>query len=312
MAILMAFPSRLLSLFSFAILLTCSAMAQDTCKKDNVYRALNRQPSGIGDAFCTELLAKLSIIGTLEPTFTYPVYTTFTDSNSYDPVTVFKSKGTKTKITTTNYASQTRKADPTKFTLPLPSYVEQYPTSRVSSACSCLITEIPTYTQYRRCDILSSTSTFFTTIGYTTGLPNGKTVTYSYTDTTTKYKATSAAYPTACPNADGVDYVATDKSDWDRTCHGSLGSYRPIDVVKAPSFNACIEKCVDYNRQEGYTQCQGVYWDPKNGNACERYNQPGYLGSRDDSNAQVATLRFYYPSTSQSDYCVGVTATGAF
>ena len=299
-------------LFLLIILFTSCVFTQEACKKDNVFRALKRQPSGIGDLFCTELLAKQSIIGTLEPTVTIPVYTTVTDTKSRDPVTVFKSKGTKTKITTTNCASQTRKADPTKFTIPLPSYVEEYPTSKVSSACSCLITEIPTYTQYRRCDILSTTVVSLTTFTYTTGKPNGKTVTYSYTDTTTKYKATSAPYPTACPEADGVDYVATDKSDWDCSCHGGIHQYRPIDVVKAPSFNACIEKCVEYNRNEGYTQCQGIYWDPQNGNSCERYNSPGYLAPRDDSNAQVATLRFYYPETTVSDYCAGVTAKGAF
>ncbi|KAL8877174.1 MAG: hypothetical protein Q9198_004766 [Flavoplaca austrocitrina] len=295
----------------FIVLISYSS-AQDVCKRDNVYRALKRQPDGIGDLFCSELLVKQSIIGTLEPTITLPVYITSTDSNSRDPITTFKSKGTKTKVTTTNYASQTRTANPTKFTVPLPSYIQEYPTSRVSNACSCLITEIPTYYQYRRCDILSTTSTSTTTLTYTTGVPNGNTVTYVYTDTTTTYKATSAAYPTACPNADQVDYVATDKSAWDRSCHASLSSYRPIDVVKAPSFNACIEKCVDYNRNEGFTQCQGVNWRPEDDNSCERYNMPGFLGSRPDSNAQVATLRFYYPEATQSDYCAGVTATGAF
>ncbi|KAL8804290.1 MAG: hypothetical protein Q9182_002655 [Xanthomendoza sp. 2 TL-2023] len=293
------------------IILISFVFAEEVCKRDNIYRALKRQPYDAGDAFCSELLIKQSIIGTLEPTVTIPVYITSTDSKSRDPFTTFKLKGTKTKITTTNYASQTRTPNPTKFTLPFPSYIQEYPTSKVSSACSCLITAIPTYTQYRRCDILSTTSTSYYTLTYTTGVPNGKTVTYSYTDTTTKYKATTAAYPTACPNADQIDYIATDHSAWDRSCHASLSSYRPLDVVDAPTFTACIERCVDYNRQEGYTQCQGVYWNPEN-NSCERYNMPGYLGSRDDSNAQVATVRFFYPERSVSDYCVGVTATGAF
>ncbi|KAL9596292.1 MAG: hypothetical protein Q9219_005887 [cf. Caloplaca sp. 3 TL-2023] len=247
------------------------------------------------------------IIGTLDPTVTIPVYTTINDSKPRDPVYTAISKRTKTKITKTNYASQTRTANPTKFTIPLPSYVEQYPTSRVSSACSCLITEIPTYTQYRRCDILSTSFTSYTTLTITTGKPNGKTITFTYTDATTKYKATMSAYPTACPDADRIDYVATDQSAWDRSCHASLGSYRFIDAVKALSFNDCIEKCVDYNRKEGYTQCQGVFWNPNDGNACERYNTPGYLVDRDDSDAQVATLKFYYPETTQNDCCASLT-----
>ena len=289
---------------SQAIVLSVEA----ACKRDDVYRAVKRQPSGIGDLFCTEYLAKTSIIGTLEPSFTYPVYVTETNSASTQPVTIYQSKGTRTKITTTNYASQTRTANPTKFTVPLPSYIEQYPTAKVISACSCLVTAIPTYTQYRRCDILETTSTEFYSLTYTTGVPGTKTVTYKYTDTTTKYKATSAPFPTACPDANRVDYVASDHSAWDRACRGYVYSYVLIDVVKAPNFDACIEKCVDYNKKEGYSQCQGVEWLPQYGNQCTRYNMPGYLADSQAGAAQVATLKFYYPSQTQSDYCATLSA----
>ncbi|KAI4187687.1 MAG: hypothetical protein L6R41_002633 [Letrouitia leprolyta] len=206
------------SLFSLFLLISLISAqeAQEACKRDNIYRALKRQTSGIGDSFCTELLQKVSYIGTLDPTVTIPVYTTSTDINSLDPVYTYKSKGTKTKITSTSYASQTRTANPTKFTVPLPSYVEQYPTSKVSSACSCLITAIPTYTQYRRCDgVLSSTATYFTTLTYTTGKPNGKTITFTYTDTTTKYKSLPppilppAPRPTASTTSQPINHSGT-------------------------------------------------------------------------------------------------------
>ena len=285
-------------------------VADPVCNRDNVYRALLRQPSGIGDIFCSEYLLKTYFIGTLEPTITLPTYTTETNTNSNQPVTVYKSKGTRTKITTTNYASQTRTANPTKFTLPLPSYIEQYPTTKVSSACSCLITSIPTDTIYRRCDVLDTTKVVFETFTYTVGLPGKKTVTYSYTDTTTKYKATTAPFPTTCPEANAIDYVASDDSAWDRACDAYLPSFVPIDEVKAPSLDACIEMCVDYNRKEGYTQCQGVLWLPQNGNSCQRVNMPGYLGLGGDGVGQVATLRFYYPKQTESDYCATITYTG--
>lgn len=71
-------------------------------------------------------------------------------------------------------------------------------------------------------------------------------------------------------------------------------------------------QCVDYNRNEGSTYCQGVNWRPEDSNACERYSMSGYLGSRHDSIAQIATLRLCYPETTQSNHCAGVTATGPF
>lgn len=56
-----------------------------------------------------------------------------------------------------------------------------------------------------------------------------------------------------------------------------LNSYRILKDVKAPSFLACIEKCVDYNAQVGYKQCQAVEWIASFGNECHLYNEPGYV-----------------------------------
>ncbi|KAI4163015.1 MAG: hypothetical protein LQ342_003333 [Letrouitia transgressa] len=278
-----------------------------TCKTDKVVKAITTAPSGEGLGFCSELLISASTIGTLDYTITIPVYTTTTDPSSTDPVTKFVSKGTKTVITRTTYASQaSRTPNPTKFTRPLPSYIEQYPTPRVRSACSCLVPDPLTYTIYRRCDILSSTSTSYTTLTYTTGVPGSKTKTYKYTDTTTKYRATTSAYPTSCPDAGHVPYIAADGSTWDRRCGTYISRYRELKDVKADSFDACIDKCVAYNKKEGYSQCQGVaFYD---GTTCSLYNEPGYLDDAAGA-AAVATLSFYEPETTESDYCAALTPT---
>ncbi|KAL8744416.1 MAG: hypothetical protein Q9190_003327 [Brigantiaea leucoxantha] len=266
--------------------------------------------SGEGFLYCSILRESLSIIGTLEPTITIPFYTTVTKSKSTDPVSVYISKGTKTVITSTSYSSQPhRTPDFTRFTRPLPSCVEPYPTSRVSSACSCLVPNPNTYTQYRRCDILATTSVEYTTLTYTTGVPGTKTKTYIYTDTTTRYRRTTAPFPTACPDADGVPYIGPDRSIWERACGTYLYSYRPLKDDRADDFDGCIDKCIAFNQKEGFSRCQGVQYDgTANGTTCQLVNEPGFYGIGDGGTFGLATLNFYETSTTLSDYCATLTA----
>ena len=56
-----------------------------------------------------------------------------------------------------------------------------------------------------------------------------------------------------------------------------LNQYRSLVDIKAPSFMACIEKCVDYNAKVGYKQCQAVAWIASFGNECHLINEPGYV-----------------------------------
>lgn len=296
-------------------LLVNHVLGQAPCNRaDPVIRAIRNNEAG--ELFCSGLLEQPYIVGTLDETITIPVYITETDTASEEPVFVVASTTTRTEVTSTSFASQQRTANPTKFTLPLPSYVQQYPTPRVSSACSCYIgpANIATYTQYSRCDVLSSTATSYYSITITTGVPNPRdTTTYTFTDTRTDTVETSAPFPTSCPAADGVDYVASDQSAWERICGAYIPSYRPLGAVKAASLDACIEKCVDYNNKEGYSQCQGVLFLPvgqgPGGKNCERYNSAGYPVSGDGP-GEVATLRFFEPAATQSDYCATITFTG--
>ena len=193
----------------------------------------------------------VSLVGTLRDTFTIPEYTTVTDSNSQQPVTVYKSTRTCVTTTSTSFSSQAnRTPSPTAFTMPLPTYVEQYKPAKVKSACSCIVDYINTYTQYQNCE--RSVNVFTTTtLKWTTGKPGRKTRTYTYTDTHTKAKSTTAAYPKACPAADNVDYVATDHTVWERGCNTGLNQYREIDHVHADTFIGCIDKCVQYNKERG-------------------------------------------------------------
>ena len=169
---------------SLILLLIQSTFAQQKYANDNVYRALARQPSDIGILFCSNLLATTSLIGVLDTLVYLPVYTTETDNKHNEDATVYKSKGTKTIMIST-YSSQKR-TSATGITMPFPSYIQQYPPSRVTSVCSCIVTDIPTYTQYRYCDAAEMTITY-TTATYTVSASGPHTVTSTYTDTKTRY-----------------------------------------------------------------------------------------------------------------------------
>ena len=103
-----------------------------SCKQEKIYRDLQANIENGSDIFCSQLLEKVSLVGTLreDPTLFY--YETVTDTKSKDPVYVYSSTTTKTKITSTSFESQQRKA--ITPTAPLPSYVQQYPTPRVIKA----------------------------------------------------------------------------------------------------------------------------------------------------------------------------------
>ena len=239
-----------------------------TCKRDNVYQALLRA-SDEASFFCPEFIAQTSFIGTLRGPITIPVTKTVTDPRSTDPVMVFKSQGTSTDVITTSYASQTgRMPNPTAFTIPLPSYIQQFASSQVSSACSCIVTSVRTDTIYRPCEP-KTYSTSYTTLTFTTGKPGKQTITYTYTDTSTIYESTTAPFPTACPEANDVDYVGSDLSTWERGCDTALNCVRPLKSTTAADFDACIEQCVAYNKKLGHNQCQAVLFYPSNGNTCE-------------------------------------------
>lgn len=297
----------LLALFLGYILLIPWSHAQVTIcdPNDKVYRALLGQTDGYAQLFCQEYLDTVSLVGTLRNTFTLLEYTTITDSSSQQPVTIYSVTTVRSTTTSTSYSSQARRTpSPTAFTSPLPSFVEQFPRARVSTGCSCIVSSINTYVQYRNCE--RSTDEFTTTtLTYTTGKPGRKTKTVTYTDTRYRTISTNAPWPAKCPNADNVDYVAKDNTVWERGCKTYLNCYRPIDHVHADSFNDCIDKCVEYNEQRGYKQCQAIEWGEGKGKNCFRVNSPCYFAHPDGGGA-VATLRFYTPSTTESDYCATV------
>ena len=301
----LAIPTTLI-LFSNLFLLP-SILAQQ-CNRDAVYRALARASYEQGTLFCSNLLAQTSYSGTLNEDITIPIYTTKTDRRTTEDATVYNSMGTRTVLITTSYSSQKRTAA-TGITQPYPSYIQQYAPSRVSSACSCIATDVPTYLVYRSCDP-STTTTTYTTLTYTVPASGAKTVTSTYTDTTTKYRQTTGPFPTACPAADGIPYVATDRTSWERTCGAYVASGRPLgpdEGVKAQGFTTCIEKCVDYNVKEGYKQCQAAMYNADT-KACFLFNSPGYI-SFAEPQVQVAALKFDEPSTTVSDYCASLNAT---
>ena len=205
------------------VLISSLVSAQSTnCQQEKIYRELQANIENGSDFFCSQFLQKVSEIGTLREALTLPFYKTVTDTKSKDDVYVYRSTTIKTEVTTTGYESQKRTA--ATFTAPLPSYVQQYPTPRVSKAwyviryflkeysctgrlahlpSSCLIPTPATYTQYRVCEQASTSTTVSTTLTYTVGRP-GKTSTVDLIETETLTKSTSAAFPTACPAADNV------------------------------------------------------------------------------------------------------------
>ena len=172
------------------------------CEHPKIFSALKANYDNGSDIFCRQLLATVSLIGTLreDPTLVY--YKTVTDTKSTDTVYVFASTTTKERVTSTSYESQKRQ--PTSFVKPLPTYVQQYATASVSKACSCFVGPAETYTQSRVCEQASTTTTYSTTLTYTVGKPGAETVTFTETSTKTKLKYATAPYPSTCPDADGV------------------------------------------------------------------------------------------------------------
>jgi hypothetical protein len=205
------FASQILR-FLLGLLLSSSLINAQTsqCSHPKILSALQAHSSDGSDFFCRQLLATVSTIGTLD----------------YDPTLVFYE-------TSTSFSSLTRR--PTDFVKPLPSYVQQYSTAAVSKACSCYVGHGETYTQFRSCEP-TSTTTYSTTLTYTVGVPGKETVTFTGTSTRTKLKYTTAAYPSNCPDADGIDYVASDHSLWDRGCKTGVRS--PLEVFgKIPTYS---------------------------------------------------------------------------
>jgi hypothetical protein len=228
------FASQILR-FLLGLLLSSSLINAQTsqCSHPKILSALQAHSSDGSDFFCRQLLATVSTIGTLDYDPTLVFYETSTDTQSTDTVYVFASTTTKERVTSTSFSSLTRR--PTDFVKPLPSYVQQYSTAAVSKACSCYVGHGETYTQFRSCEP-TSTTTYSTTLTYTVGVPGKETVTFTGTSTRTKLKYTTAAYPSNCPDADGIDYVASDHSLWDRGCKTGVRS--PLEVFgKIPTYS---------------------------------------------------------------------------
>lgn len=283
--------------------LTFLTLAKPTCVPNNVYKALT-DASYEGEIFCSQYLRKTSYIGTLEDVITLPTYVTVTDSSSTDPVSVFLVSSSTTTAISTSYASQTtRIANPTAFTRPLPSYVQKIAPSRVSSACSCIINSIYTDTFYGRCEGFT-TNTMWTTITWVTGQPGTSTVTYELTETTVVEAMTTAPFPTACPQADNVDYVGSDRSIWGRGCDSYLSASRFLTITTAKDFQNCIEACISYNKKAKWNQCQAAVFRPQLGDNCELVSDPGFIVGGAEGN--VATLRFFEPSQTTPEYCATV------
>jgi hypothetical protein len=221
--------------FLLGLLLTPALINAQTsqCSHPKILSALKAQSENGSDIFCRQLLATVSTIGTLDYDPTLVFYTTETDTQSTETVYVFASTTTKERVTSTSYASQTRR--PTAFVKPLPSYVQQYSTSAVSKACSCFVGPGETYTQFRDC-APTTTTAYSTTLTYTVGVPGKETVTFTETSTRTKLKFATAPFPSTCPEADGIDYVASDHSQWDRGCKTGVRS--PLEVFgKLPMYS---------------------------------------------------------------------------
>ena len=185
------------------ILAFTTVTAQSTkCEHPKILSALKAQYENGSDAFCQQLLATVSMIGTLREDPTLFFYATKTNTKSTETVYAYAAITTKDRVTSTSYASQKRK--PTVFVKPLPSYVQQYPTSAVTKACSCYIGPAETYTQYRPCEQAPTTTTYSSTFTITVGKPGAKTVTFTETFTNTRLKYATAPYPSTCPDADRV------------------------------------------------------------------------------------------------------------
>jgi hypothetical protein len=195
--------ARAASRIVLGVLLISTPIAAQSakCKYPEILSALKAQYENGSDIFCRQLLATVSMVGTLRGDPTLVFYQTETDTKSTDTVYVVASTTTKERVTSTSYESQKRQ--PTSFVKPLPSYIQQYPIASVSKACSCYVGPGETYTQYRDCEQIS-TMTYSTTLTYTVGKPGAETVTFTETSTKTKLKYATAPYPSTCPEADRV------------------------------------------------------------------------------------------------------------
>ena len=118
-------------LLSFRLTSTQQAAAAE-CKNDKIVRVLEANEENGSDSFCQEFLASISYIGTLRQDPTLFFYETSTDSASTDIVYKYKETTTKEKVVSTRFDSQKRTG--TTGLMPLPTYVQQYPTPRVKKA----------------------------------------------------------------------------------------------------------------------------------------------------------------------------------
>ena len=124
-------PLFLCLILSFRLASTQQAAAAE-CKSDKIVRALEANYENGSDSFCQEFLASISYIGTLRQDPTIFFYETSTDSASTDIVYKYAETTTKEKVVSTRFDSQKRTG--TTGIMPLPTYVQQYPTPRVRKA----------------------------------------------------------------------------------------------------------------------------------------------------------------------------------
>ena len=176
-------PLRPLLHFLCQALLLPTITADPVCNKSSVYRAIQRLPSGTGTIFCSEYLATK----TYQIPRQHSLHPRPSNRNRlfiHRPSHHLQNERHQTHIITTSYSSQERAAN-ASITQPLPSYIEQYPTSRVRSACSSIVPTPVQNTYYIPCDG-SEASTIFYCNTFTTGKPGKKRVTSKSTETTTK------------------------------------------------------------------------------------------------------------------------------
>lgn len=191
--------------------------AKADCNGDNVLRALRRFSS---DAvpFCETFIQSTSTVTATPSTTVYPtayVALTTTDATEVDVVlttltggATATSDGTLT-VTSTVSSDYTNIPPPYKRAVastPLPSYVSQYPASRVSSACSCLSlgTAISTVTS------TVSAPTFTSTVSVTSTVTDEETtttVTTSVVSVTTTTTVPLAVTTTTCGSCSATQYV---------------------------------------------------------------------------------------------------------
>ncbi|KAH8707048.1 hypothetical protein GQ44DRAFT_817848 [Phaeosphaeriaceae sp. PMI808] len=250
---------RVVLILAFISSLTNAQGAKCEREHPRIISVLKANYDNGSDIFCRQLLATISMIGTLREDPTLFFYVTQRNTLSTDIVYKYASTTTKKRITKAK-------------------------ANRVGKAITKLRPTVP--------DVIVEK-------------PSASTITFTETSTRTKLKYATAPYPSNCPGADGIDYVTSDRSQWERGCKTGLNQYRTLDHVKAPNLSACIEKCVDYNNNMGYRQCQAVEYLPKT-NDCHRIHEPGYF-AHPNGESEVATLRLLPPQEMVNGYCATVT-----